>query len=572
MKRTIIFISVLSCLTCVPFNSIAATYYVDDDADSGGDGSDWDHAHKYLQDALASVSDGDTILIAQGIYKPDQGGGKTPGDREASFLIMKDVEIYGRYAGIGAPDPDERDTTLYETVLSGDLANNDVNVTRPIDLLFDPALSSRSENSYQVVYVHWTAYEGTLDGLTVSGGNADDYAGGHGEGGAMEIKSDGAIVNDCIFSYNSAEQYGGAVYTSFDPILKNCTFHCNISKYGGGMHISSSSKAALVNCTFNNNRSQYFGGGVGITGDGNVKLTGCTFSDNTAKFAGGGMYTMFTYDNSPKIDRCIFIQNNAWSDGGAACSFWDSEPLFTNCVFSGNSAHTILDWPEYHRKGGAVSNRGGKPTLINCTFSGNYGTEGANCLFNRESSGPTLINCILWDGGQEISNWDDSAATITYSVVQGGWPGEGNITTDPLLVDPGHWDGSPGEGTWVEGDYHLQAGSPCIDAGYPFAAVGEYDVDGNPRYLDASVTSGWDGTIKTIRKSEGGGVSLLWKFIDMGSYEYQPSGVLYNNFSLQSSDALDASNWQEMYTGPAGTWTDTETTGADKRFYRVYGE
>jgi hypothetical protein len=85
--------------------------------------------------------------------------------------------------------------------------------------------------------------------------------------------------------------------------------------------------------------------------------------------------------------------------------------------------------------------------------------------------------------------------TITFSNVQGGFPGEGNVDIDPLFVVSGYWDeaGTPGditEDTWIAGDYHLQsqAGrwdpigegwviddvtSPCIDAGDPMAPIGE---------------------------------------------------------------------------------------------------
>ena len=61
------------------------TIYVDDDATGTSNGSSWANAYNYLQDALAVATSGDEILVAQGIYKPDQGAEITPGDREATF-------------------------------------------------------------------------------------------------------------------------------------------------------------------------------------------------------------------------------------------------------------------------------------------------------------------------------------------------------------------------------------------------------------------------------------------------------------------------------------------------------
>jgi hypothetical protein len=104
-----------------------------------------------------------------------------------------------------------------------------------------------------------------------------------------------------------------------------------------------------------------------------------------------------------------------------------------------------------------------------------------------------LVNCILWDGDDQIWENDDSTITIAYSNVHGGWPGEGNIDVDPCFADPGYWEPNgtpddPNDDFWVDGDYHLksQAGrwdanerrwmkddvtSPCIDAGDPMSPL-----------------------------------------------------------------------------------------------------
>jgi hypothetical protein len=105
-----------------------------------------------------------------------------------------------------------------------------------------------------------------------------------------------------------------------------------------------------------------------------------------------------------------------------------------------------------------------------------------------------VINCILWDGGNEIWNYFGSTIEIYYSNIEGGYPGEGNIDADPLFADLGYWDpnetpADANDDYWVDGDYHLksQAGrydpntetwvkddatSPCIDAGNPINPIG----------------------------------------------------------------------------------------------------
>jgi hypothetical protein len=108
----------------------------------------------------------------------------------------------------------------------------------------------------------------------------------------------------------------------------------------------------------------------------------------------------------------------------------------------------------------------------------------------------SLADCIVWGNtsvGTHVSAYENAVVTATYSCIEGGWPGDGNIDADPRFVSPGCWDdsGTPGDTSddvFVAGDYHLSASSPCIDAGDPASTVTE-DIEGNPR-SDARVDMG----------------------------------------------------------------------------------
>lgn len=63
---------------------------------------------------------------------------------------------------------------------------------------------------------------------------------------------------------------------------------------------------------------------------------------------------------------------------------------------------------------------------------------------------------------------------VTYSCIQGGYYGEGNIDSDPCFVDD------------ANDNYHLSPNSPCIDKGDPDLITGpnETDIDGDYRVID----------------------------------------------------------------------------------------
>jgi hypothetical protein len=138
-----------------------------------------------------------------------------------------------------------------------------------------------------------------------------------------------------------------------------------------------------------------------------------------------------------------------------------SNPAVTNCLITANGGTGIEMWPQRNGRF-TIFNR---PTITDCTVAGN--------LQDGISGGITTItNSILWGNSTLQIAETQGTVSVTFSDVQGGWPGEGNIDADPCFADPDN------------GDYHLksQAGrwaphgqgwvqdevtSPCIDAGDP---------------------------------------------------------------------------------------------------------
>ncbi len=254
---------------------------------------------------------------------------------------------------------------------------------------------------------------------------------------------------------------------------------CGPDSLGGGMYNEDSSPT-VINCTFDENTAERGGGMYNF--DSSPKVANCTFNGNSVAGAGGGMYNR---SSSPTITNCTFSGNSVTDlgGGGGMFNFDGSSPTITNCTFSGNVAFT---------SGGGITNSSlSIPTITNCTFSGNVAGSAGEAIYSFSSGSATVTNCIVWGNGfRKISG---NPHTITYSDVEGGWPGTGNIDANPMFVDPNN------------GNYRLQSGSPCIDAGDK-AAVPEgvlRDLDGNPRFV-ADACAGESGAA-----------------VDMGAYEFQ---------------------------------------------------
>ncbi|MBP8303707.1 MAG: hypothetical protein KBE04_06245 [Phycisphaerae bacterium] len=140
-----------------------------------------------------------------------------------------------------------------------------------------------------------------------------------------------------------------------------------------------------------------------------------------------------------------------------------------------------------------VSNTSTNLLLRNCTIADNEAMSGGALPFFGGPLWPAseaqVVSSILFGGAHQITVFDGSVLQVTYSDIQGGWTGAGNVDTDPLFVRRGSRDS---HGIWEPGDYHLQGGSPCIDAGDPRFQDETSDLDGDPRILGGVVEMGAD--------------------------------------------------------------------------------
>ena len=258
---------------------------------------------------------------------------------------------------------------------------------------------------------------------------------------------------------------------------------------------------------------EFNGAGI-LFRDGSPTVKNCIITNNWAGCWGGAMCCSWFGNSSPTIINCTIADNYSNAEGGALFTL-NNSPTIIGSLIVNNEAAAL---------GGGINHfGGGTVTIINTTIAGNVAPTASGIY----GSNVDISNSIVW--GNVGSNEQIWGATVSYSDVQGGFDGEGNINADPLFVDP------------QNGDLHLSPGSPCIDAADNTAAPKgtDTDLDGEPRFIDDPCT---DDT--------GNGAAPV---VDMGVYEFQGSSCdLDGDGSVGVKDLLILlGNW-----GPCGDCND----------------
>jgi len=349
-----------------------------------------------------------------------------------------------------------------------------------------------------------------LDGLTITNGYATN-------GGGIYCGNSSPTITNCIITGNLAKAenhaYGGGIYCrDSNPIVTNCTITGNSSdgkrSYGGGIYCGDSDPI-ITNCTVTGNSSdgkRSYGGGI-YCGDSDPIITNCTVTGNSSDGSGGGIYCRSDRrDGTFTITNCTIVGN---AGTGIDYDGRNSDLIVTNCTIAKNE-HTGIDCVSDEGNliitnctiaengyGGIVGRDARNATITNCTIVGN---ASGGIDYVSDEGNLIITNSIVYNNicsGRPQMHIDAITSAVTYSNVQGSWPGIGNIDTDPCFVNPGWLDDNntpdePRDDRWVGGDYHLLEDSPCINAGdQNYVPIpNETDLDGRPRIIAGRIDMG----------------------------------------------------------------------------------
>jgi parallel beta-helix repeat protein len=408
------------------------------------------------------------------------------------------------------------------------LIQGNVSIYVDSTLLIDPGVVVDFQGNYSLVVngclkaagspgdsIHFARSGGTWKGIRLINSSSDnqlDYCSIQGVSfqGALKCDSSVLVMSHCLISNNvgsGSNGAGGIFVVNSSPQISYCTVSDNVSngngggisciggssvlishcviegnvayEAGGGIYLSRNSSAQILNCAISGNFASDVGGGIAHEGP-LCEISECALLENDANF-GGGLW--LTADNA-SLSNTTISHNGAQGEGGG---LWIASDLalIARCLFENNGAYGYVGWTT--ENGGAIfAENCDSLTIDHSTFVYNRGI-GENSAGGIQLTGNTsavIMNNIMKGGGSwgmgVLIKFEGISASVTYNDLL-PWPGalpfSGNDPAQLLQLTQQNANGDPcdiyqnitGDPMFVNayGDFQLQEGSPCIDAGDP---------------------------------------------------------------------------------------------------------
>ena len=435
-----------------------------------------EHPYQYIQQAIDSVVPYTRIRVAEGVY-------------EEVLVVDEYKGLYGGY------DPEDWTRDIEENVTVIDA----MGISRVIT--FVPGVGVETELSGFTIRngagcllgggvlcysASPTIMDNVITGNAAVGSGFEMPAGG----GILYYNSSTTLSNNLISdnSVNGCISRGGGVCALYSSITisSNTLAGNTASARGGGIDSYISTVTITGNVITGNEAGD--GGGICYEYESSGSIIGNTIADNTASSDGGGVAMIHRQNPDPLvIQGNTIVENKAEgtnSNGYGGGIYGGGTPLtLVNNIIAGNSAKLY---------GGGIDFGSTSPacSVTNNTVVDNFARFGGGGI--RANSGVAVKNSIIWgnEAGEDAQIL--GSPEVTYSDVEGGWEGEGNIDEDPLLVNP------------LIVDYHLVYGSPCIDSGTNEGAPSD-DFEGETRPNGDAVDMGADEWCFTDEDGDGMG-------------------------------------------------------------------
>ena len=543
-----------------------------------------------IQGGIHLASNGDTVLVDDGLYYENINF-KGKAITVASLFIMDGDTNHINNTIIDGSQPSHPDTGSVVNFVSGEDTTSILcgfTITGGTGLISSPGIAKIGggiaglNSGAKVIYCCIKNNEVLASDLITLGGgiavgppgntswvvirnnvirdnfNTNTNANGQANGGGIMITANARVTENFI-EYNTVKSihqmaWGGGIFLSGNPsqpILQYCTnnkiqYNKALSPtgtfedgaLGGGLVVYGTPKAIIKYNEISYNEVESNVGlnidcyGAGVILQNQTEET--IFAENYVafnkainnSFCRGAGIAIWHYDipGSPRIIKNVIAHNTGGNQGGG---FYI---------------------------GGHVNN---SAQLINNTIVNNSAVQGGSVYIgwnNDHVSYPYIENSILWGNGSSIFI-NTGGVNVTYSDVEGGWPGIGNIDADPLLHDS----------VMVSGDTMFccfSPNSPCIDTGNTDILCNDPGDPMNPGFALWPTM----GTLRNDMGAHGGVTDSLLELL---------TGLFINDDN--SNDLANTYELSQNYPNPFNPITTIEfdlpkTSKATLKIFNIIGE
>lgn len=371
-----------------------------------------------IQEGIDASSDGDTVLLASGVYTGPTNRGLDFDGRQISLIGEGGSQV---------------------TIID----------CQGVDRAF--------------VFETGESPDTVVEGLTVRNGSTE-------EGGAVAMSGASPTFRNCAFENNSAG-FGGVFYLSnqASPHIEYCTFDNNSADDYGGAIYTFAALPYIFECNFTGNNAGISGGAISCKTHTVADIYNCRFTGNSAHDGGciyvGTSFTEGDADLAPTYIGFNWFADNTAVRGGA--------------LFLHSFSWVTAQWSTFVRntatQGGAVfcqTDAQGSLYLQSCTMLFNQAENGGGICSSGSSSFNELIveRCLIAFStqGNSLHRIDYSPVTTDLSLAFGNEGGDvlygsRSLFEDPLLCD------------MASEDFDLCENSPCRSANNPWGfLIGSY--------------------------------------------------------------------------------------------------
>ena len=243
----------------------------------------------------------------------------------------------------------------------------------------------------------------------------------------IESGEDSTTLLKAFMIRNGIAKNGGGIKITnkSNPVINHVIVHDNRSHTNGGGIYINNARASISNTIIRGNNSDGVAGGLYIGEGAEVTVSYAQIINNVAAVRGGGIFVR-KHTTSFNLKYALISHNSSYEGGGIGS--WYASSNLSNITFVGNNSTT---------------NRG-------------------HAIFLRDGAQMVLENSIVMGTESNVIYLEDpeSSLSATYSMIEKGWEGEGNIIADPLFCNL-----EIGNHISQINNYSLWENSPCLGTG-----------------------------------------------------------------------------------------------------------